>query len=89
MSAAGRPVPPPRDRRLPTAEPAAPERAAQLVRYIAADPALTDWLRGHMAAHLELVAASVEQLDTDDPAVVAEAIRKRADNHRRGDTPLW
>lgn len=78
-----------RPRRLPTADPTPAERQAQLVRYIAADGALVDWLREHTARHLDAVATAVEASEPPTVEVAAAAIRSRAGAHRRGDTALW
>lgn len=76
-------------RRLPTPDPTPEERRRQIVRCIAADPVLIDWLRDHTARHLETVAEAVEASEPPTVEVAAAAIRSRAGAHRRGDTVLW
>lgn len=76
-------------RRGRTAEASPEERRRQLVRCIAADDVLVDWLRDHVAGQLEAIATAVEASEPPTVEVAAAAIRTRASAHRRGDTALW
>lgn len=75
-------------RRPSTASPSPAEQRAQLVRHIAADPVLTQWLRDHVAEHLERAASQLTGYLAVglDPA---QTITSRAKAHRRGETALW
>lgn len=63
-------------------------RVRALVAQIAADPVLVAWLREHGAQLLEGAAARLAESTLHD-VEACEAVRKLADSHRRGDTPLW
>jgi hypothetical protein len=71
--------------RHPSPTPA--EQRRELVRWIASEPVLIDWLRGHVAGQLEDVAAAIP--DGDGLERAREVVRQRAAAHRRGETALW
>lgn len=74
--------------RVPTANATAAEQRRALVRYIAADPLRIQWLREHVAAHLDRAADSLAESTLAD-LDAAEVLHARAGAHRRGDTSLW
>lgn len=73
-----------RDRWIPGRTPR--EEQAALVRQIAADPSLMDWLRRHVASRYEALAGLLEA--GGHPAA-AQRVRAEAAAHRAGDTSLW
>lgn len=79
--------PQPRAARVPTRTPSEQDDVRQLVRHIASEPHLVQWLREHVAGHLQAAAAELsrDQVDRAPESVIA----RRADAHRRGETPLW
>lgn len=58
------------------------DRRRRLVRHIAADPALTDWLGKRIARALEHVAL---HLDLRQEPVAAAQVRRIASAYRRGE----
>lgn len=79
---------PPPVRRAPTPSPTPAEQREQLVRHIASEPVLVQWLRDHVATQLLYAAQEAEEAVADlEPAVIL--LERRAAAHQRGDTPLW
>lgn len=74
-------------RRVPTQDLTVEERRRALVRYLAADPEREQWLRDHVALHLERAAAGVPAADTGLEA--RASLVEWAAAHRAGVTPLW
>lgn len=75
-----------RRKRPPTRDLTERQEHRLLVLYLAADPVRMDWLRRHVASHLERVA---ESLSVDGHAEAAGIVRRQASRHRSGDSSLW